>query len=130
MSSKSSLIFADLKHSVDFLSDVLSQPFDIYMRAAAILAFNISFELSWKYLQSRLIESGLQGNSPRSVFRESGRVGLLDDVEIWLFFTEQRNLTMHTYQSALAEEVYKNVKEFFLPNVTKLLVSASPSVDI
>jgi nucleotidyltransferase substrate binding protein (TIGR01987 family) len=96
MNSKSALIFNDLQKSVDFLADVLGKPRDDYMRAATIQAFEICFELSWKYLQARLFEAGVEANSPRASFRESGKVGLLDNVEDWLQFTEQRNLTVHT----------------------------------
>ncbi len=46
MSSKSSLILTDLREAVGFLTDVTSKPPDIYMRAAAIQAFEICFELS------------------------------------------------------------------------------------
>ncbi|NNN21893.1 MAG: nucleotidyltransferase [Acidimicrobiales bacterium] len=127
MSSKSSLILSDLKNAVNFLTDVISKPPDIYMRAAAIQAFEICFELSWKYLQRRLLESGLQVNSPRAAFRESGKAGLLDNVEMWLHFMEQRNLTVHTYQSQLAQELYKTISDSFLPSVQELLASAAES---
>jgi hypothetical protein len=29
-----------------------------------------------------------------------------NEVELWLTFTEQRNLTVHTYQPQLAETIY------------------------
>jgi nucleotidyltransferase substrate binding protein (TIGR01987 family) len=97
------------------------------MRAAAIQAFEICFELAWKYLQARLSESGLVANSPRATFRESGKVGLLDNVEAWLEFTEQRNLTVHTYQKQLADQIYNNIRVKFLPAAEKLLETASPA---
>lgn len=130
MSSKSSLLFADLEKSVSFLADVLSQPRNDYMRAAAIQAFEICFELSLKYLQSRLNEAGLAVNSPRGSFRESGKAGLLEDVESWLIFAEQRNLTVHTYQPRLADEVYDIIKNNFLLAAQKLLATASPNKEI
>lgn len=130
MKPKSSLLFADLEKSVAFLSDVLEQPRNDYMRAAAIQAFEICFELAWKYLQARLSEAGLISNSPRGVFRESGRTGLLEDVSAWLTFTEQRNLTVHTYQPQLADAVYKVIKEEFLPAGRQLLHTAAPTKEI
>ncbi len=130
MSSKSSLIFADLEKSVTFLADVLQQPQNDYMRAAAIQAFEICFELAWKYLQTRLNEAGLEANSPRSAIRESGKAGLLENVEAWLVFAEQRNLTVHTYQPQLADEVYAIIKDDFLPAIQKLLATGSPSKEI
>jgi hypothetical protein len=38
---KSTIIFADLQKSIDFLVDVAGKPPDDYMRAAAIQAFEI-----------------------------------------------------------------------------------------
>jgi nucleotidyltransferase substrate binding protein (TIGR01987 family) len=127
MSQKSDLLFSDLQKSVDFLADVLAQPPNDYMRAAAIQAFEICFELSWKYLQARLSEAGLDANSPRGTFRESGRAGLLDNVTAWLDFTEQRNLTVHTYQPQLANTVYTMIRHDFLPESHKLLETAAPN---
>ena len=46
MSQKSDLLFADLTKSVVFLEGTLAQPYNDYMRAAAIQAFEICFELS------------------------------------------------------------------------------------
>jgi nucleotidyltransferase substrate binding protein (TIGR01987 family) len=130
MKPKSSLLFTDLEKSVAFLADVLQQPQNDYMRAAAIQAFEICFELSWKYLQARLNEVGLEANSPRGAFRESGKAKLLDNVEQWLVFAEQRNLTVHTYQPQLADSVYSIVKNDFLPAAQKLLETAYPNKEI
>jgi nucleotidyltransferase substrate binding protein (TIGR01987 family) len=130
MSPKSSLIFTDLQKSVEFLANVVAKPRDDYMRAAAIQAFEICFELSWKYLQARLLEAGLEANSPRATFRESGKAGLLDNVEAWLAFTEKRNLTVHTYQRQLADQIYDTIRESFLLAAEHLLKNASPSKEI
>jgi nucleotidyltransferase substrate binding protein (TIGR01987 family) len=100
------------------------------MRAAAIQAFEICFELSWKYLQTRLNEAGLEANSPRGAFRQSGKAGLIDNVESWLIFAEQRNLTVHTYHPQLADEIYTTIKTDFLPAIQKLLTTASPNKEI
>jgi hypothetical protein len=40
---KSSLILSDLQKSEAFLADVLAQPINDYMRAAAIQSFEVSF---------------------------------------------------------------------------------------
>jgi nucleotidyltransferase substrate binding protein (TIGR01987 family) len=127
---KSSLIFADLQKSAEFLADVLAQPRNDYMRAAAIQAFELCFELAWKYLQTRLAELGIEANSPRAAFREAGKAGLIDNVEAWLTFVEQRNLTTHTYKSQLADEVYAAARADFLPALQALLESASPDREV
>lgn len=127
---KSDLLFADLEKAVDFLARTLDKPKDDYMRAATIQAFEMCFELSWKYLQARLEEAGLSASSPRAAFRESGKAGLLNEVEAWMDFTDQRNLTVHTYQPRLADEVYTMAEQKFLPAAQDLLRDASPDRDI
>lgn len=127
MSNTSSLRFADLEKAANFLANTLAQPYSDYMRAAAIQAFEICFELSWKYLQARLRETGLEAQSPRSAFREAGKAGLLPEVEPWLRFTEQRNLTTQTYHPQLADEVYSMIKKEFLPSLQRLIATAGPS---
>ncbi len=113
-----------------FLGNTLDQPLNDYMRAAAIQAFEMCFELAWKYLQARLDATAIEANSPRAVFRASGTVGLLDDIKAWLRFTEQRNLTVHTYQPDLADTVYAMIKNDFLPAAQHLLQTAAPNQEV
>lgn len=130
MNDKVALLFADLEKSVTFLGNTLDQPLNDYMRAAAIQAFEMCFELAWKYLQARLDVTGLEAYSPRAVFRASGKVGLVDNVEAWLYFAQQRNLTVHTYQPELADTVYAMIKRDFLPAAQRLLQTAEPHQEV
>lgn len=125
---RAALLFEDLHRSVTFLQDVLKQPRNDYMRAATIQSFEICFELSWKYLQAQLWESGIDTVSPRSAFREGGKVGLIDDVTSWLIFVQQRSLTVHTYQPKLAGEIFNSIVTDFLPAVQQLLEAASSTI--
>ena len=124
MSSKSQLVYKDLANAVDFLSDVISQPYNVYIRTAALHSFEICFELAWKYLKAALSEIGLQANSPRQSFCESGKAQLINDVENWLEFIELRDLILHTYKSELADEVYSIITSSFLPACKNLLETA------
>ena len=56
--------------------------------------------------------------SPKSVMRGSGEVGLLGEqqVELALAMADDRNLTVHTYNEPLAEEIFKR-----LPAYAKLM---------
>lgn len=47
------------------------------------------------------------------------RAGLIEDVELWLVAIDQRNMTSHTYNEALAEKVYEFAREF-LPHAEAL----------
>lgn len=67
-------------------------------KAGAIQAFEFCYELSWKVMKRALAIEGLEANSPKEVFRLSGRTKFIDDVEKWFYFQQLRNLTAHTYE--------------------------------
>lgn len=95
----------------------LAEPKTDITRDASIQRFEFCVELGWKTAKRFL---GTDSSAPKTVVREMGRDGLIDDVEAWLKAIDQRNLTSHTYQEKLAEEVYSFAKEFIV-NANKLL---------
>ncbi|HHH53168.1 MAG TPA: nucleotidyltransferase, partial [Bacteroidetes bacterium] len=51
----------------------------------------------------------------RGTTREAYSVGLIEDGDIWMEMISSRNLTSHTYNEEIAEEVFIKIKEAFLP---------------
>ncbi len=88
----------------------LPLPTDIE-RDAAIQRFEYSFETVWKAAQQVLLMEGMEANSPRSAIRLSRNVGLLTDeqAEDGMRMLTDRNLTSHTYKSALAKEIFSRL---------------------
>ena len=85
------------------------------MRDGVIQRFEYTFELSWKTLKRYLEVYGLEnpdGFTNKQLFRVGFENGFIRDSEIWLKFLHNRNLTSHTYNENIAEEVYKNAKLF------------------
>ena len=77
-------------------------------RDAAIQRFEYSFEAVWKAAQLYLREvEGLDVGSPKAVARTSFEVGILDDEEArrTLVMADDRNLSVHTYNEDLADEI-------------------------
>ena len=77
-------------------------------RDAAIQRFEYSFEAVWKAAQLYLREvEGLDVGSPKTAARTSFEVGVLDDEEARraLVMADDRNLSVHTYNEGLAEEI-------------------------
>ena len=89
-------------------------------RDGAIQRFEYTFELIWKSEKKVLSYNGIESNSPRSVIRDLGQQGWIDDVDEWLGFLEARNLTSHTYEENSAEEVFESAKRFY-PRAETLL---------
>lgn len=92
-------------------------PEDAELRDACIQRFEYTYELAWKMLK-RQIEaevanpSEVDGFSFRQLFRVAGERGLVDDVEAWFDYREQRNLTTHTYHEETARRVFSVLPAF------------------
>ena len=85
------------------------------VRDAAIQRFEYTFEAMWKAMQLFLREEeGLEVGSPKGVIRAALQVGLLDDdqTRLALQMTEDRNLTVHTYNQSVAEAIFAHIPAY------------------
>jgi len=81
-------------------------------RDASIQRFEFCVELSWKSAKKVM---GTSSTAPKQVIREMAQNGLIENVEFWLNSIDQRNLSSHTYNEKLAEEVYAFAESFLDP---------------
>lgn len=91
------------------LEELANEPEGKIVRDAAIQRFEYSFEAAWKAAQAVLLERfGVELASPKPVVRASFENGLLSEEEAReaLAMVDHRNLTAHTYNEALADEIY------------------------
>lgn len=84
-------------------------------RAGVIQLFEVSFELAWKTLKDMLFYEGFDVNSPRGAIKQAFANGLLTEGELWLKALEGRNLFLHTYDSNLAAEAVRLIREEYAP---------------
>lgn len=103
-----------------FRRDVVQQDpnFIVQMRAAAIQAFEYTYELSWKMLKRYLEATEPNPDEIESMsFQNLIRTGcernlLLSDVEAWVNYRRERGITSHTYEEEKAIEVFNNIPAF------------------
>lgn len=88
------------------LLKALVQPKDEFVRDSAIQRFEFTFELFWKILSQYAAREGIEVNSPRSSIREAFRLKIIGNDGRYLEMLESRNLSAHTYEEELAEELY------------------------
>jgi nucleotidyltransferase substrate binding protein (TIGR01987 family) len=81
-------------------------------RDASIQRFEFCVELAWKSAKKAM---GTSTTAPKQVIREMAQNGLIENVDFWLKSIDQRNLSSHTYNQKLAEEVYAFAKSFLNP---------------
>ena len=114
--------FKTAKKTLSTLQEIMTEPFTIIVRDAAIQRFEYTFEAFWKYIKEYLKETeGIVSNSPKSCFKELFSVGKLTEEECLqcLEMTDRRNDTAHTYKEDVAQNIYDKINIFIsLMNTT------------
>ncbi|PWJ59421.1 nucleotidyltransferase substrate binding protein (TIGR01987 family) [Dyadobacter jejuensis] len=85
-------------------------------RQGIIQAFEYTHELAWKVMQDFFVYQGnteLRGS--RDATRQAFSADLIFDGDNWMEMIKNRNLTIHTYNEAISEEIYKNIVTLFYP---------------
>ena len=100
------------------LEKVLNMPKTDVTRDAAIQRFEFCVELSWKTSKKVM---GTNTSAPKQVIREMAQANYISDVQLWFDAIDKRNITSHTYNESLAEEVFNFIKTFF-PHAKELLI--------
>ncbi len=112
------------------LEEACAQPFSSFIRDSVIQRFEFCWELAWKVLRLKLEVEGILVNTPRETWQQALQMGLIQDGNAWSEAQKKRNLTSHTYDEKLADEVYGYVLQQGLPLFQQLAtqVAAWPSV--
>lgn len=98
--------FEKLEKAITRLKTIVSLPVNHDGRVeASIQCFEFVVELYWKLLKHMLAEKEIIANTPRDCFKESFAAGWIDNEEIWVKMMKDRNLSSHTYNEALANEI-------------------------
>jgi nucleotidyltransferase substrate binding protein (TIGR01987 family) len=85
-----------------------------------IQSFEYTHELAWNVLKDFLEEQGFTNLiGSKDATREAFKQGLVDDGEIWMDMIKSRNLTSHTYDKELANEIILKIVENYYPQLQK-----------
>jgi nucleotidyltransferase substrate binding protein (TIGR01987 family) len=117
--------FASLAAAVELAR---ARPLSDLEKQGLIQAFEFTHELAWNVMRDYF---AYQGNTAitgsRDAVREAFSKGLLNDGERWMEMLQSRNLTSHTYNQAVADEIaariigsYFMLFEVFLTRMTHL----------
>jgi len=85
-------------------------------RDSSIKRFELCVDLFWKVLKDFIAaKHGIFVASPKSVVRESLKQSIINENELLLLIKmiDDRNLTSHTYDEVLAEDILKRLPEFY-----------------
>ena len=89
-------------------------------KAGLIQFFEVGFELAWKVMKDYLVAEGYEVKSPRESIKQAFQYGLIDDGALWLEALEKRNLSAHTYDESILDELKKRIVQAYYPMMEKL----------
>ena len=98
-----------LVQALDRLAEALAEPESAISRDAAIQRFEFSFELAWRAIQERARDQGLDCRSPKGCVKLAFKTGWVESEPEWLSMLEDRNRASHTYNEALARDVFSRL---------------------
>ena len=74
-----------------------------------IQAYEVVHELSWKVMKDFLTEKGETIFASKDATRAAFKSGLITSGEDWMQMIEDRNLTSHTYNQEVAQDIVDNI---------------------
>ena len=89
-------------------------------QAGLVQFFEVAFELSWKVMRDVLQSEGYEINSPKETIKRAFEFGLIDDGEAWLDALQKRNLSSHTYDNTLLDELENQILHKYYPLMEQL----------
>jgi nucleotidyltransferase substrate binding protein (TIGR01987 family) len=92
-----------------------------------IQSFEYTHELAWNTMKDFLENKGVQPlYGSKDTTREAFKLGLIEDGEIWMQMIRSRNLTSHTYNQVIAEEITQAIRNHYHAAYRKLLDTLEP----
>jgi len=101
----------DLGHALSFINRIEE---DSFYFSGIVKSFEVCFEYSWKYFKQKINNEGIDVYSPREAIKQAGRIGIINDVEKWLGFLEDRNISVHDYLGMPPNEYLKTIQAFYI----------------
>lgn len=104
----------------EFLQTPIAEERD---KAGIIQAFEYSFELAWKTIQKLSVPHSKHIGSPKQAFQAAFELGWIQEEALnsWIDMIHDRNLTSHTYQEDVAEEILQRIRGNHLQHLKELL---------
>jgi nucleotidyltransferase substrate binding protein (TIGR01987 family) len=105
-------LFNSFEKSIQRFEEILREEKSVKNRDSAIKRFEFTIELAWKCIQKFLREEEIICRSPKECLKEAFKFGLIKDDPRWIEALEDRNLTVHTYDEATADDVYSRLPNY------------------
>lgn len=92
------------------------RPLSELERQGIIQSFEYTHELAWKVMQDFFVYQGnTEIRGSRDATRQAFSAELIADGDNWMEMIKSRNLSSHTYNEAISEEIYRKIVDRFYP---------------
>lgn len=108
----------DVRDSSAHLAEAVAQPPSDLIRDAIIQRFEFTFEVVWKTPKLYLERQGHECGGPRPTLKKAFAENLIPtagESDLWLQMLEDRNLTSHAYDEALAQRIHSHIVRDYAP---------------
>lgn len=85
-------------------------------KAGLIQGFEFTFEIFWKTFQKLAPDAGLDASSPREALMAGAQLHLIapEEASHWSQMLRDRNLTSHTYNASVADEILERLSKDYV----------------
>lgn len=108
----------DVRNSVARLLEAVAMPDNDLVRDATIQRFEFAFEAAWKAIKLYLERQGIECGGPRPTLKKAFAEHVIpgaEEADVWFRMLEDRNLTTHAYDAALAAEIHGRIVRDYAP---------------
>lgn len=114
---------ADVRESAARLAEAVAQPESGLIRDATIQRFEFTFEVVWKTLKLYLERQGDECGGPRPTLKKAFAENLIPtpaEADVWFQMLEDRSLTSHAYDEAIAHRIYGHIVSDYAPLLSSM----------
>lgn len=105
-----------LKQLLDAVATSEQRPLSDLEKQGTIQAFEFTHELAWKVLKDYFDDQGNTSiTGSRDATREAFQNKLIVNGDAWMEMIKSRNLTSHTYNKNIADDIVKKIIERYAP---------------
>jgi nucleotidyltransferase substrate binding protein (TIGR01987 family) len=85
-------------------------------KAGLIQGFEFTFEMFWRTFQKLAPDAGLDASSPREALMAGAHLHLIapEEAPHWSRMLRDRNLTSHTYNASVADEILERLSRDYV----------------
>jgi len=129
MFKRSNDLFFKLEHAVNSLNnsiELVAENTDYrymqWLKDSVIQRFEYTIELSWKFMKYYLLEEHWEDcMSSKDVIKTAYKVGIIENLDIWIDMIEKRNRLSHDYHEEFANLSFDDIIDYIVDEINNFI---------